>query len=53
MLVIDPVIEPQELRTQLEESLSNGKLNVIIVRRPCLLAVGKIRQIQADSEKKV
>jgi indolepyruvate ferredoxin oxidoreductase alpha subunit len=44
--VIDPISQRDRLRGLLEESLANGRLNVIIIRRPCPLAAKRIRQVQ-------
>jgi indolepyruvate ferredoxin oxidoreductase alpha subunit len=42
--VIDPVAAPAEFEQILVESLNRNALSVIIARRTCLLAAGKIRQ---------
>ena len=42
--VVDPVAGPEEFEQALVESLNRDALSVIIARRTCLLAVGKIRQ---------
>jgi indolepyruvate ferredoxin oxidoreductase, alpha subunit len=47
--VIDPVLEKERLKPLLEKSLSNGKLNVIVVRRPCLLSAKRVRQQEEKS----
>ena len=47
VLVIDPVARPDDLETALRESLARDRLTVIVTRRPCLLAAGKIRQYEA------
>jgi len=47
--VVDPVKDRDGLRKLLENSLASNELNVIVVRRPCLLAVGKIREYTAAS----
>ena len=44
--VIDPVRETDRLEQVLRESLAGDRLTVIIARRPCLLATGKIKQYQ-------
>jgi indolepyruvate ferredoxin oxidoreductase alpha subunit len=47
--VIDPVKEPQAFRDALRDALADGGLHVIIARRPCLLAAGRIRQHERPS----
>jgi indolepyruvate ferredoxin oxidoreductase alpha subunit len=42
--VIDPSTDPAGLTRLLQNCLSNGQLNVIIARRPCLLIAGKIKE---------
>ncbi|MGO8703469.1 MAG: thiamine pyrophosphate-dependent enzyme, partial [Candidatus Brocadiia bacterium] len=42
--VVDPVAAPEEFERGLVESLNRDGLSVIIARRTCLLAAGKIRQ---------
>jgi indolepyruvate ferredoxin oxidoreductase alpha subunit len=42
--VIDPSTDPAGLTRLLQNCLTNGQLNVIIARRPCLLIAGKIRE---------
>ena len=44
VFVVDPIKEPEELRKAIAESLESGELAVVIARRVCLLAAGKIRQ---------
>ena len=40
--VIDPVAQREHLGPLLADSLANGRLNVIVVRRPCLLAARRV-----------
>ena len=47
VVVVDPVEEPERLESALNEALSNGKTNVIVVRRPCILAVKRIRAFES------
>ena len=47
--VVDPIKEPDRLKPLVENVLQSEKLAVIIVRRPCLLAVRKIKQYDARS----
>ncbi len=42
--VSDPAANPQGLAQLLQDCLANGKLNLIIARRPCLLIAGKIKE---------
>jgi len=44
--VVDPVAAPEEFEQALVESLNRNALSVIITRRTCLLAAGKIRQYE-------
>jgi indolepyruvate ferredoxin oxidoreductase alpha subunit len=50
--VVDPTREPEGFRRLLSESLSNGQLNVIIARRPCLLAAAAIRLLSEGKQPK-
>jgi len=47
--VVDPVAAPGEFEQVLVEGLKGDALSVIIARRTCLLAAGKIRQYQQCS----
>ena len=49
VFTIDPSAEPDRLEQVLRESLDRNELTVIIGRRPCLLAAGKIRQYEASA----
>jgi len=43
---VDPVAEPGRLAVLVKECLGEDRLAVIVVRRPCLLAAGKIKQYE-------
>jgi indolepyruvate ferredoxin oxidoreductase alpha subunit len=47
--VVDPVAAPQKFEQILVESLNRDALSVIITRRTCLLAAGKIREYEQCS----
>lgn len=49
--VVDPIMNNEELRRLVEESLHLDELTVIVARRPCLLAAGKIKQYENENEK--
>jgi indolepyruvate ferredoxin oxidoreductase alpha subunit len=49
--VIDPVVDPSGFRRLLEASLDSGELAVIISRRNCLLAAGKIKSYEKCDER--
>jgi indolepyruvate ferredoxin oxidoreductase alpha subunit len=46
--VIDPSAAPDRLEDVLRTSLASNELTVIIARRPCLLAAGRIKQYEAN-----
>lgn len=48
--VIDPTADPPAFERLVAESLSSGRLSVLIARRPCLLAAGRIRELEKRSE---
>lgn len=48
--VVDPTKDPDGLKQALIESLAGGELALIVARRPCLLAAGKIRQYEQATE---
>jgi indolepyruvate ferredoxin oxidoreductase alpha subunit len=51
VVVVDPSREPERLEEVLRESLAATRLSLIISRRTCLLAAGKIKQYeQATAE---
>jgi indolepyruvate ferredoxin oxidoreductase alpha subunit len=43
---VDPIREAERFEQLLRESLAASRLTVIVARRPCLLAAGKIKQYQ-------
>jgi indolepyruvate ferredoxin oxidoreductase alpha subunit len=47
VFVVDPTKDPAGFGKLLEEQLASGQLSLIIARRPCLLAAGKLRRVQA------
>ncbi|MGA2034073.1 MAG: 2-oxoacid:acceptor oxidoreductase family protein [Thermoguttaceae bacterium] len=47
VFVVDPLAQPEEFERLLQESLAGSELTVIIVRRTCLLAAGKIKRYAA------
>jgi indolepyruvate ferredoxin oxidoreductase alpha subunit len=49
VIVVDPVATPEKFERALIDSLNRDALNVIITRRTCLLAAGKIRQYEQCS----
>jgi indolepyruvate ferredoxin oxidoreductase alpha subunit len=44
--VIDPTLNPAGFRDLVKECLDSGQLSVIIARRDCLLAAGKIKEYE-------
>jgi len=46
VMVLDPSAQPDRLEALLRESLDRDELTVMILRRTCLLAVGRIRQYE-------
>jgi len=48
--VVDPTRDPAGFERLLAESLAGGELVVIIARRPCVLAAGKIRQYESAAQ---
>ena len=44
--VVDPVPDPAGFERLLKDSLASGELTLIIARRTCLLAAGKIKQYE-------
>jgi indolepyruvate ferredoxin oxidoreductase alpha subunit len=47
--VVDPVAAPERLEELLRAGLAGNELTVIITRRPCLLAAGRIKQYEAQA----
>ncbi len=43
---VDPIADPERLAALIRESLEAGRPSVIVARRPCILAAGKIRQYE-------
>jgi indolepyruvate ferredoxin oxidoreductase alpha subunit len=43
---VDPISDPHSLEPLLRARLASNALSVIIVRRPCLLAAGRIKQYE-------
>ncbi|MEN6449638.1 MAG: 2-oxoacid:acceptor oxidoreductase family protein, partial [Thermoguttaceae bacterium] len=48
VVVIDPVAERERFEQTLAEALAKSELTTIIARRPCLLAMGKIKQREKE-----
>lgn len=48
--VIDPVANTETFEQAVRDALANEKLNVIIARRVCLLAAGKIKKAEKKAE---
>jgi indolepyruvate ferredoxin oxidoreductase alpha subunit len=48
--VVDPVAEPEKLKTLIETCLESLQLSVVIARRNCLLAAGSIREYERCHE---
>ena len=46
--VIDPVAERERFEQVLRDALGRNELSVIVARRPCLLAAGKIKQREKE-----
>jgi len=46
--VLDPVAEPEKFEQALRDALDHAELSVLIVRRPCLLNAGKIKQREKE-----
>lgn len=47
---IDPIAQPEALKPTLRARLASNALSVIVVRRPCLLAAGKIKQYERAAQ---
>ncbi|NQU43575.1 thiamine pyrophosphate-binding protein, partial [bacterium] len=47
--VIDPVKDADAFQESIRSSLANNELSLIIARRPCILAIGKIKEYEAAS----
>ena len=48
--VTDPSSDPAGFTKLVQDSLTNGQLNVIIARRPCLLIAGKIKEYERAAD---
>jgi len=44
--VVDPTLDPAGFRDLVKECLDSGRLSVIVARRNCLLAAGKIKEYE-------
>ncbi len=44
--VVDPTLNPQAFQELLSECLASGRLSVIVARRNCLLASGRIKELE-------
>jgi indolepyruvate ferredoxin oxidoreductase alpha subunit len=44
--VMDPTLDPHKFEQLVAECLDSGELAVIVARRTCLLATGKIKQME-------
>ena len=51
--VIDVVAKPAEFEKLLKDRLASNELSVIVARKPCLLAAGKIREYEKINEQKL
>jgi indolepyruvate ferredoxin oxidoreductase, alpha subunit len=49
--VTDPTVDPPAFERLLKERLASNDLSVIVARRPCLLAAGKIREYEKAAAK--
>ena len=49
--LVDPVADPAGFENLLRESLEGGKLEVIIARRTCILAAGRINEFEKAAAK--
>jgi indolepyruvate ferredoxin oxidoreductase alpha subunit len=50
VFVVDPWGDTAEFERLLDHCLASGKLSVIVARRPCILAVGKIREYEKAAQ---
>ncbi len=50
VLVVDPTVNPAGFRELVRERLAAGRLSVIIARRNCLLAAGRIKEYEKCDE---
>jgi indolepyruvate ferredoxin oxidoreductase alpha subunit len=50
--VVDPTLDPPGFRGLVKECLDSGELALIVARRDCLLAAGKIKAYEKCEEKR-
>ncbi|MEN6608656.1 MAG: thiamine pyrophosphate-dependent enzyme, partial [Bryobacteraceae bacterium] len=50
--VVDPAVDPASFRSLLKRCLDSGELSLIVARRPCLLAAGKIKEYEKCNEQR-
>jgi len=50
VFVVDPTKEAEQFEQNLRDALAGNELSVFIVRRPCILAAGKIKQREKEQE---
>jgi indolepyruvate ferredoxin oxidoreductase alpha subunit len=48
---VDPVLDPEGFRSLVKECLDSGELALIVARRECLLAAGRIKSYQKSGER--
>ncbi len=52
VLVVDPTADPEGFEGMMKERLAGDELSVVIARRACLLAAGKIREYEKAAAEK-
>lgn len=50
VVVIDPQAEPEQFEHVMRDALGRDALSVVIARRPCLLAAGRIKNLESEAE---
>ena len=50
VFVVDPTKEAEQFERNLRDALAGDELSVFVVRRPCILAAGKIKQREKEGE---
>lgn len=50
VFVVDPTKEAEQFEQNLRDALAGDELSVFVVRRPCILAAGKIKQREKEGE---
>lgn len=50
--VVDPLLDPAGFESLLTQRLAGNEVSVIVARRPCLLAAGKIREYERAAAEK-